>query len=171
MPATPSPKNYTIGKANVYFTPEGGTRRHLGNIPTASFQIEVEKLEHFSSMTGIKTKDFIAVTSKSGTLTLTLEEMNTENLALALMGGAITDSTEGDPGFDIGVADAITGRVEIIGSNDVGPKHTWDFPAVTFTPNSAVDFISEDVMNVELTGDVNAIAGSFGRQSAQSSTE
>jgi hypothetical protein len=171
---SPNVQNYAIPKANVYFTPVGGERRHIGNVPAANFSMEIERLEHFSAMAGIKIRDFTAVTSKSGTLTLTLEEMTLANLSLALLGSAPTADTDGDFGFDIGAADAITGRVEIIGSNDIGPKYTYDFPSVTFIPTDGVDFISDAddaVQSVQLEGEVNATGtpASFGRATLQDS--
>jgi hypothetical protein len=154
----PNVGNYQIGKANVYFTPAGGVRRHMGNCPDANFQVEAEKLDHFSSMAGIKKKDFSATLSVTGTLKLNLEEVSIENMRLALLGGeaAASTSTEGDGNlaFKIGAVESITGRVEIIGSNDVGPKWTYDFPSVTFTPDDAVSFIGEDFTGLALTGDV-----------------
>lgn len=156
----PSVNNYQIGKANVYFTPVGGARRHVGNVPSANFEIAPDKLDHFSSMAGIKKKDFSAVLSVTGTLTLTLEEINADNLALALLGSdpAADNTTEGDGNiaFIIGAVESVSGRVEVIGSNDVGPKWTYDFPSVTFTPSNAVDFIGEDFSGLQIEGDVLA---------------
>lgn len=157
----PSTGNLQIGKANIYFTPVGHARRHIGNVPTGTFELAIDKLDHFSSMSGIKKKDFSATLSVTGTLTLSLEEMNVENLALAMLGDtpAADNSTEGDGniGFIIGEVESVTGRIEVIGSNDVGPRYTYDFPSVTFTPSKAVDFIGEDFTALELTGDVLAV--------------
>ncbi len=175
----PNVHNYQIGKANVYFTPEGGARRHVGNCPSATFQVEAEKLDHFSSMAGIKKKDFSATVSTTGTLKLSLEEMNPDNLALALLGDdpAADTSTEGagNIGFNIGANESVTGRLEIIGSNDIGPKWTYDFYSVTFTPDDAVSFIGEDFAALALTGDCLAqdIGGgktSYGKAILQNST-
>lgn len=157
-PVSPSTDLYHIGKANVYFTPKtGGTRRHLGNVPELTFQIETEKLDHFSSMAGIKKKDFSATVSSTATVTLSLEEISLENLRLALLGGSIgTDSsTEGDglQGFEIGAVESFTGEIECIGSNDVGQKVTILLYEVTLTPSDAVSFIGEDYTVLSLTGD------------------
>ncbi len=179
MPDFTSPNvgNYTIPKGNAYFTPDGGARRHLGNAPEANFSMEVEKLEHFSAMAGIKTKDFTAVLSKSATVTITLEELTLDNFRIALLGGDNEPdpaSTEGDLSFEIGTEDAVTGKLEIIGSNDIGPKYTWVFPSVTFTPSGdGVNIISDSddaVASIQVEGDVNAVNGSFGRITLQDST-
>lgn len=171
---SPNVGNYTVPKANCYFTPVGGTRRHLGNIPEAALEPEVEKLEHFSAMTGIRTKDFTAIISKSMTISLTLEEFSRQNLQLALMGNDLTaEDTEGNIGFDIGAADSISGRLEIIASNEIGPKWDYDFPSVTFSPEEAIDLISnsdDSVSAIGITADINAVNGSFGRATLQGSS-
>ncbi len=44
----------------------------------------IEKLDHFSSLTGVKSKDRTEILSSAGTLDITFEEMTAENLRLAL---------------------------------------------------------------------------------------
>lgn len=165
--ASPNVLNYAVLKGNVYFTPSGGTRRHLGNAPQFQLELGVDKLDHFSSMTGVKTKDQSIVLEKTCTVNLTLEEVTLKNLNIALLGGAIagdTDTTDGGLlGFNIGVNSTINGVLELIGSNDVGPQMKITLPSVNFTPSNAIDFIGDDWAGVELTGDVLAVNGSFGR--------
>jgi len=169
----PNTGNYVVSKANCYFTPVGGTRRHLGNVPEAQLEAEIEKLEHYSAMTGIKVRDFVAVISKAFTISLTLEEFTRDNLQLALLGGELAaEDTEGNIGFDIGASDSITGRLEIIASNQIGPKWDYDFPSVTFSPEEAIDLISnsdDSVGAIGVTADINAVNGSFGRATLQGS--
>lgn len=154
---SPNVGNYQIAKGNVYFTPTGGTKRHMGNAPSVTFQIEAEKLDHFSSMAGIKKKDFSPTVQTTGTLKLTLEEVTLENLQIALLGDAIvTDNStdgDGDLSFHIGANESVTGLIEIVGSNDIGPKLTNIFFDVTLTPDDAVAFIGEDYTGLSITGD------------------
>jgi hypothetical protein len=170
MPDFPSPDtgNYSIPKGNLYWTPDGGVRRHLGNAPAAEFTMEVETLEHFSSMTGIRTKDFTATLGKTGSLAITLDEVTLANLQIALLGGDVETDTDGNDGFEIGATVSVTGRVEIIGSGEIGPKFTADFPNVTFNPSAGIPFIGDDEFaQIELEGEVNAVNGSFGRLTLQ----
>jgi hypothetical protein len=175
MPDFDSPNvgNYSVPKGNLYWTPAGGERRHLGNCPAAEFTMEVETLEHFSSMVGVRTKDFTATLGKTGSLAITLDEITLANLQLALLGGEVAGDTDGNNGFEIGLVTSVTGRVEIIGSGDIGPKFTADFPSVQFNPSAGIPFISdEDFAQIELEGEVNAVNGSFGRLTLQdTSTE
>lgn len=175
---SPNTGNYSIPKANVYFTPVGGERRHMGNIPGAQMDQEITRLEHYSAMAGTRIRDFTAVTSKAANITLTFEEMTRQNMQLALLGGDLEEdpnSTEGEDSFLIGAADAITGRLEIIATNDIGPKWNFDFPSVTFIPEGAVDFITDGedaVAAIEISAEVNASGDppSFGRATLQGST-
>ena len=137
------------------------TFRELGNVPEFEFTPEVTRLDHFSSMTGIKTKDKSVVTEKGGTLRIVMEELTAENLALAL-GGAVTQNTAGQDEIDILSEDAIAARVKFVGINDVGKKATWLFDRVEFAPSAAVNPISDEWMQFEISGGVLAVAGSFG---------
>lgn len=173
--ASPNVQNYAVLKGNLYFTQTGGgSRRHLGNCTAFNFEPAVDVLDHYSSMTGVKTKDFTATLQKSATVTFTLEEMTLKNFQLALFGGAIAgdaDTTNGGlQGFDILVNSSINGVLELEGSNDVGPQYLLTLPSVNLRPNSGIDFIGDDDWaNMELTGDVLAVGNSFGRMDLRGS--
>lgn len=94
MRRSPSTDNYTISKAEIFLADYGSNAyRHVGNAPTCTLALNVETLEHFSAMAGVREKDFEAVTQTGATLSLTLEEFTPENLARALLGAA-TDYTQ-----------------------------------------------------------------------------
>lgn len=172
---SPDVRNYAVLKGNIYFTPAGGDpvndRRHLGNVPEGEFEPSVEVIDHFSAMEGVRTKDFTATLQKTATLTLTIEELTAANFSLALMGDVETDS-DGNKVVDILSTDVVRGRVEIVGTNDIGPKMTWNFPSVAFRPSGAISFIGDDDWsNIEVTGEVEAVNGSFGTITWQDSAE
>jgi hypothetical protein len=159
MAVSPSPLNYFIGKGNVYFTPTGGTERHLGNAPSARLEPKVEKKEHFSSMQGIQEKDDTFIIRKSGTLTLTLDEITLENLQMALFGGTIA---VGPPrSFELFAANEVTGAIRIEGTNEKGNQFEAEIAKVSFDPGS-FDFIGDDYATIELTGECLSVGGSFG---------
>src|SRR5262245_47964845 len=82
MPTSPNVHNYHIGKGIVSFKEAGGTTfTDLGNAPSFQYSPTVEKLEHFSSREGVKTKDFTAITQVGATITFTLDEITGYNLA------------------------------------------------------------------------------------------
>jgi hypothetical protein len=226
------PINYYVGKGIVYWTPDGGAERDVGNVPQFEFTPAVELLDHNSSRTGVKTRDRRVVTQKTGTLRMVMDEWNAPNLALMLMGDitpagsplAVTgDVTSGSTavtgitpttGLVVGEEYAVSGSAEVPdgttlvydaagagtlsapatatnataamtltlpesinifslseqkgqirfeGTNDIGPRVRLMFPSVTFTPSSAIQPISDEWGTMEVTGDVLAVNGVFGR--------
>lgn len=84
--------NQTLGRGKVEFSLfKTGTHvpagfRYLGNSPAFNLTISQEKLDHFSSDAGVRIKDksIILQTDYSGTLTL--DDINIDNLALFFFG-------------------------------------------------------------------------------------
>lgn len=60
--------------------------RDLGNSPSFSIAISIDKGEHASSRGGINETDLTWPTKVARTATITLEEMNSDNVALLLLG-------------------------------------------------------------------------------------
>lgn len=167
---SPNPENYVVGKANLYFTPVGGTRRHMGNCTSAEFEPTIEKLEHFSSMAGVKSKDKVVTLERGGTVSITLEEWNRHNMALAVLGDIGVDSN-GNVVIPLMTKDATEGRLEIIASNDVGPRWTWDFNKVSLAPTGGLGQITDDWAPIEFEGDVLTTDTGFGTLTLQDSNE
>lgn len=162
MPESPNVLNYYIGKGNVYFKRTGDADfRHVGNVPEFEFTPEIEKLEHFSSMVGTKSKDRTIIQEKSATVRIVMEEWTAENLAIAFLGSVGAD-TAGDELIDIFSSSEINGALKFVGANDIGPRVEILLPSVTFIPGSSVNLISEEVAGLEINGDVNTVNGSFG---------
>jgi hypothetical protein len=165
MPTPPNINNYYVGKGSVFFTPLDGVERHLGNVPEFEFTPALEKLDHYSSMAGVRSKDRSATIEKSATLRIVMDEWSIENLQLALMGGEAAAGGEGGAGdmqFDLLSVDEIRGAIRFVGANSIGPKLTITLPSVSFTPSSGQSFISDEWGSLELTGDVLLTEGSFG---------
>lgn len=159
---SPNILNYTVGKGIVEVKVTGEEWRRLGNCPEFEFTPEVEKLEHFSSMEGVRSKDRTIIIEKKGTLRIVMEEITMKNLQLALLGGTIGDDSGGDLTMEIFDVASINAQVRFIGTNEVGPKYTWHFLSVDFIPSGAVNPISDEWMQLEISGDVATSGGSFG---------
>src|ERR1019366_7240650 len=85
--SSPNIGNYYIGRGLVSIQLLGENAYvPCGNSPQFEFMAKVTSLDHFSSMTGVKVKDFTAVTEISGSLTMVLEEFTVRNMGLALLG-------------------------------------------------------------------------------------
>lgn len=84
--------SYYSGQGNIYVAekdvttgdPTGFT--HIGNVPNLEVSIETTKFEHKESMSGSRAVDVTIVQEKKGTFTMTLEDMDLENLALGFWG-------------------------------------------------------------------------------------
>lgn len=156
---TPDVRNLVVGKANVYFTPEGGTypdnRVHMGNVTDANFEPTIETLEHFSSMAGVRLRDRVEALQKTALLSLTIEEMTPGNLAIASLGTVETDS-DGNVIITGLTENLVRGRIDAIMSNDIGPRYHFTFPAVAMRPAGPIGLITEEWWNGELEGDIEA---------------
>ena len=92
MAVSPNTENYTLGKGIVFFDQKNLTtglytgERDLGNAPAFSFNVALEKLEHFSSRGGLKAKDKSIISKITPGITFTLDEVNKENMALLTLG-------------------------------------------------------------------------------------
>ena len=151
----PSIGNYYIGKGNVKIKLLGETEYvHVGNCPTFEFTAKVTQLDHFSSMTGVKIKDFTAVTEISGTLTMVFEELTARNMGLALLGLPTFATSPTPDAIDIFSDPVIYGAVQFVGANDIGPVWTVTFPLVSIKPNKALSLIGSSWGTVDLMGDV-----------------
>lgn len=159
---SPNILNYTVGKGRVQVRISGDTNfRDIGNCPEFEFTPVIEKLEHFSSQEGVKSKDRTVVLSKAGTLRIVMEELTAENMRIALL-GAISEQSGGDQEIEIFGESSIRAEVKFIGTNDIGPKYEYFFRQVDFIPSSSINLISDEWLGVEITGDVAAVSGSFG---------
>jgi hypothetical protein len=93
-------KTYTLGKGKVLFKPDtaagakGPAFVDLGNAPEFSITLETEKLEHYSSRSGIQLKDLSIITQTSVTGTFTLDEPDSENLSMYFMSNETNFDTQ-----------------------------------------------------------------------------
>jgi hypothetical protein len=96
MATSPSTDNYTLGKGIVYFNKKDSTtglytgERDLGNAPAFTFNIAIEKLEHYSSRGGLRAKDKEIISQITPGVSFTLDEINAENLALLTLADVTT---------------------------------------------------------------------------------
>lgn len=167
MPATntsPNVDNYYSGKGIVSIQLAGATGyRDIGNVPEFEFEPSIERLDHFSSRTGVKTKDRSVIIQKSGKLRVVMDEWTADNLSLVLLGtpGAPATTT-GIISMDIMSVSNIIAAVRFVGSNDIGPRVTLNFPRVNFAPSGALNPISDEWGSIEVEGEVEVVNGIFG---------
>lgn len=168
--AAMNPDNYQVGKGKVYFKPEGApgviTDYPVGNVTELELTPNVDKLDHFSSMSGTRSKDKSIVIEKGYELRMVMEEWIPSNLQIALM-GTVDDSNLAAVAITIGDQNSIEGQLRYVGENDVGPQWTFDFPEVSFSPSGSINPISDEWGNMEVTGEVIVQGdGTFGTATA-----
>lgn len=162
---SPNVDNYYVGKGIVYVQLESDADYvDVGNVTALEFTPTVEKLDHFSSRTGIRQKDKSVVLTLSATLRMVMEEWTARNVALTLLGDYVESG--GIVSVDILTNSAIEAAVKFVGANDVGPQWSFEFPSVSFTPSAALNPISDEWGALEVTGEVQAVNGSFGTATA-----
>jgi hypothetical protein len=162
---SPNIGNYYIGKGLVSIKLLGESAFiDVGNCPTFEFMAKVTQLDHYSSMTGVKVKDFTAVTEISGTLTMVLEEYTARNMGFALLGLPTGGPSPTPDTIDIFANPVIYGAVKFVGGNDIGPNWTVEFPLVKLSPNKALSLIGNTWGTIDLEGDVlyDHTSGGFG---------
>lgn len=94
----PDGREYVIGKGRVFFDKMlPGTKtltgeRFLGNAPEMNDSQDSETLDHFSSTEGINERDASIIIEQNQTMTLTVDNINMENVAL-WYGGEVENET------------------------------------------------------------------------------
>lgn len=166
MATSPSVANYFIGKGIVKWKgPSDVDYRHLGNAPTFELTPNVTRLDHFSSMAGIRLKDLSVVIQKQMTVRFHLEEVTPENLALALMGTIVPGVDPAPSVIQLMDIDNLVGALRLVGTNDIGQMLQVDLPFVSIAPSAAIPFIGDNAwMFLEVTGEIyiDATTNSFG---------
>lgn len=124
-------KFYSIGKANIFFKPEGAEAyRLLGDSDTCEIEIAVSEEDRFSNECGLRNKVQTVVTELEATLTLELAHIVDVNRALSLLGTAsnFTQSAQ------VGVVDTFTdGAANLLDVCDLSEKFIDSITSVTDT--------------------------------------
>jgi len=86
----PQTKDYNLGRGALYFadlvSALPNAYRHLGNAPEFNISVEVETLEHQSSLQGLRVTDKEVIISQRISVSVTLDELNFDNVALFFSG-------------------------------------------------------------------------------------
>jgi hypothetical protein len=162
---SPNIGNYYIGKG-IVSTKILGESAYVdaGNVPQFEFLAKVTQLDHFSSRTGVRIKDFTAVTELAGTLTMQMEEYTARNMGFALLGLPSGGPSPVPDTIEVFANPVIYASVKFVGTNDIGPIWTVTFPLVKLSPSKALSLIGNQWGTIDLEGDVlfDHDSGAFG---------
>ena len=157
MTASPQTRNYLYGKGELFFRAVGSEGYdHLGNAPAFTISLTEEKLEHFSSMSGTKTKDLQLVTQKGATVAFTLEEFTTGNILRAFKGAAVAKQMQAAATVSGQSVSANKGLYTFVGKEKLGFTRLEHGTVAggTFAPGSSVGIAR--VADVVLTDKASA---------------
>jgi hypothetical protein len=151
---SPNVGNLQVGKGIVSFMQEGTSMfRDLGNVTAMAITPNMTTLDHFSSREGVRKKDLTIIIEKQANVTLTMEEMTAQNIAIMLLGDVTFDPING-PSVEIFSRNTVTGWLRFTGTNEVGPKQTVDLYYVSFSPSGDYGLISDEWNNFQVSADV-----------------
>jgi Fe-S cluster assembly scaffold protein SufB len=168
-PVAPSPNNYFVGKGVVVAKRDGEVIwRAVGNVPEFEFTPSTDTLDHFTSQEGVKSKDKTIVLTKGGELRMVMEEATADNLSFIVLGSI--DRSGPTPVIQIFGVNSIGTSVRFFATNEVGPKWDAEFLGVDFLPSGSYSPISDEWGQMEVTGQVRSVGGSFGTLKYRPST-
>lgn len=125
----------------------------LGNAPKLEWSATAETLKHKSSRQGIGTVDLEVQTTREGALNLIVDEATMENYNVAVQ-GSMTGSV-GSREIDVYASGQSMGSLKFVGTNDQGPKITFQANYVRFQPGKSIAFIGEEFTQFEMDAKVN----------------
>ena len=145
--STPNVENYTLGRGSLYWsewdaeTQQYAGERHLGNSPEVTLAANVTRLDHFSSMSGLKAKDKSAVSQISPQISFTLEEFVGDNWMMLVYGTSETVAQSASDEVSVTIDNPEKGRYYELGKMSVQTKRL-PHGAVTGGPFQAGETIT-----------------------------
>ena len=155
MPVSNNPSTtlYSLGKGIINIAEYNdndvlGEYVDVGNAPEFNLELSEEKLEHYSSRSGAKTKDEEVTLQVGYTVNFVLDEFSVANLVKYLRGTLvgtyqITANTSLNTKF----------AVKFTSDNAHGPNNIWVFHKCTLKPNGALNLISDEWNTMPFTGE------------------
>lgn len=153
MPSPHSTDLYAIGKGILSIGEWSGTTppstyEDAGNCPSIEVEPTVERLPHYSSRTGFRTKDKNPIIQSEYVVNFDLDEIAAANLNKFLMGSLSgTNVVQGLQGANTEYA------LKFVSDNPLGPNQTWLFHRCTLSPNGALQLIGEEWLTMSFTAD------------------
>ena len=131
--------NLVIPKGFLIFTEDGtDTPIHLGNATKITYKPNVPVADHYTEMAGTKLLDFSTIIQKGGTIDMSLEERTAQNIAIFFLGVPTYGSGPFGSVASVGIfsrVNQIQGVMQVVASNDVGPRWMLDLTRVLIAPS------------------------------------
>jgi len=145
---------YTLGKGVLSIAEWDGTTPpdpadfvDVGNSPRFEVTVTEEKLDHFSSRSGVRLKDKTVTLEVGYSVNFDLDEVSLKNLAMFLRGTI--------SGAVISAATALDKEhaLKFITDNAAGENEKWELWRCRLTPGGAFNLISDDWSMMSFTGE------------------
>ncbi len=131
-----------------------GTYYDMGNVNSLEVEPTIERLPHYSSRSGFRTKDRNPIIQTEYNINFVAEEIAAVNLNRFLLGTLSGERTvQGLQGSNIEYA------LHFVSDNPIGPNAIWDFWKVTLSPAGAMQLIGEEWMSMSFAGEGLADVG------------
>lgn len=148
---------YTIGKGILYIALWNGTTPptypddyvDVGNCTSFTLEPTTEQLPHYSSRSGLRTKDKNPTISLEYAVNFTLDEIAAANINRFLMG---TLDASGDVIHGLQNADQEYG-LYFVSDNPIGENQVWKMWRMTLKPAGAMQLIGEEYLEMQYTGE------------------
>lgn len=136
-------KRYTLGRGELHFAqfrpgtliPRG--ELYMGNSPAFGLTATQENLDHYNSDAGIRTKDDSILLQLDYASTLTVDNIDTDNLAYFFLADKKIITTVETPVASEAIAQVELGRWYQLGTSDLNPSGVRGLSAITLKPASA----------------------------------
>lgn len=172
--STPNVENYTLGRGMLYWDPWDATNlryegeRALGNAPEISINMNVTFLDHYSSMSGFKSKDKTVVNELAPQITFALDELVSDNWQMLVFGSKSTVTQSADDSNTLVIASPLKERYYDLGFRAIASSRITH-GTVTGGPFEVGETItggtsSKTAVVVEVKSGyliVNAVSGAF----------
>ena len=143
---------YAVGKGILQIAEFSGgapgTYQDVGNCPKFEMEPAIERLPHYSSRTGFRTKDKNPIIQTDYTVAFDLDEIAASNMAKFMM-GTLTE------GFQVYGLQSTNKEyaLRFTSDNPVGPNQVWDLWRLTLSPAGPVQLIGEEWMVLSFSGE------------------
>lgn len=153
--SSPSTQLYQLGKGILYIGPWTGATPptyptdyvDVGNCPKFDVEVSEEKLDHYSSRSGVRVKDKTVTLEVGYTVAFELDEVSFANMTRYFRGTAVGDTIRALTNMDAEHA------LYFISDNPVGDNEKWKFWRVKLTPGAAFTLLSEEWNKMAFSGE------------------
>jgi hypothetical protein len=161
-PVAPSTDGYFIGKGIVVFKPEAlRSSVPSATSPSSSSLRALTRSTSFSSQSGVEDQGQDRRAVQGRRAPHRDGGADRQHLAMLVL-GSVDETDPLRPKVNIFDVNAVSGEVRFYATNEIGPRWDGVFAGVDFLPSGSFQPISDEWGQLEVTGQVKTVSGSFG---------